>query len=94
VRLAVDFLLALLDALRSAAEATGGWLVRVIEAILPAGVPRDLVLPMGWLALLTAGLLLAEAGRKLVWVVVAVGWLLVLARIALEVARAWTSAPA
>jgi hypothetical protein len=90
----VEFLQVLLDMLRSAAEVTGGWLIRVVETIVPAGVPRDLVAPVGWLALLTAGLLLAEAGRKLAWAVVALGWLLVLARIAFAVAQAWTSAPA
>jgi len=90
----VDFLQALFGVLQSAADATGGWIIRVVEALLPAGVPRDMVAPVGWLALLTGGLLLAEAGRKLAWIVVAVGWVLVLARIGLAVGQAWSRGPA
>ncbi len=37
--------------------------------------------PIGWLALVTAGLAVAEVVRKLTWVVVGVGWLLVTIRI-------------
>lgn len=82
----------LLSFIQSAAELIGKGLVRLVNLILPQGreVGTDLVLPLGYLGLITALLLLfgiLEAARKVVWIVVAVGWVLLLVRIVLDVLR-------
>jgi hypothetical protein len=64
------------------AQRIGSTLVSGIGFVLPvATIPLDLATPVGWLALVTAGLLIAEVARKVTWVVVGIGWLLVVVRI-------------
>lgn len=71
----------------SAAELLGRGLAWLIGLVLPGTVDPGLVKPLGYLGLLTLLLLvfgLLEAARKLIWLVVGIGWVLMLARILLE----------
>jgi hypothetical protein len=71
--------LALLNAF---AQKIGGWAVGAIHLIVPAAeLPADLAVPIGWLALLTAGLAAAEVAKRFTWIVVGVGWVLIAIRI-------------
>lgn len=76
--------------LESAAVLLGQGLVRLINLILPANraIGEDLAVPLGYLALLTIVLLifnLIAAARKVIWVFVGIGWILMVVRIVLEV---------
>ncbi|MCR4392308.1 MAG: hypothetical protein NUV94_05970 [Candidatus Acetothermia bacterium] len=82
----------LLSFIQSAAELLGGALVRLVNLILPAGreVGADLGVPLGYLGLLTGILLLfgiVEAARKVIWILVGVGWVLMVVRIVLDALR-------
>ncbi|MBC7221180.1 hypothetical protein H5T55_06930 [Candidatus Bipolaricaulota bacterium] len=82
----------LLAFIQSAAELIGEGLVRLINLILPEGrgISSDLVQPLGYLGLITLLLLLfglIAAARKVIWIIVVVGWVLLLVRIVLDVLR-------
>ncbi|MGY4707526.1 hypothetical protein ACVNPS_07240 [Candidatus Bipolaricaulota sp. J31] len=80
-------LLAFID---SAAYLIGSALAWLIGLVLPGSVDPSLVKPLGYLGLLTLLLLLfslLEAARKLIWLVVIVGWVLMVARILIEAFR-------
>ena len=79
----------ILSFIQSAADLLGQGLVRLVNLILPAGheVSDSLATPLGYLGLLTLILFLfgvLEAARKVIWIVVGVGWVLMLVRIVLE----------
>lgn len=79
----------ILSFIQSAADLLGQGLVRLINLILPAGheVSGSLATPLGYLGLLTIILFLfgiLEAARKVIWIIVGVGWVLMLVRIVLE----------
>ncbi|HAZ30588.1 TPA: hypothetical protein DCY65_03340 [Candidatus Acetothermia bacterium] len=82
----------LLSFIQSTAELIGEGLVRLVNLVLPEHreIGPDLVQPLGYLGLITVILLLfgiLEAARKVIWIVVAVGWVLLLVRIVLDVLR-------
>ncbi len=82
----------LLTFIQSAAELLGEGIVRLLNLILPRdrAVGPDLVQPLGYLGLITVVLLLfgiLEAARKVIWIVVIVGWALLLVRIVLDALR-------
>ncbi len=82
----------LLSFVQSAAEILGEGLVRLVNLVLPQDreIGSDLVQPLGYLGLITVILLLfgiLEAARKVIWIVVAVGWVLLLVRIVLDALR-------
>jgi hypothetical protein len=79
---------ALLTFIQSAAALLGQGLVKLCNLLLPAGrsLGEDMVLPLGYLGLLTAVLLLFDliaAARRVIWIVVGIGWLLLILRIVL-----------
>ncbi len=79
----------LLTFLQELAWVFGRGLARLLDLILPAGrgVSPDLVLPLGYLSLLTLLLVifnLIAAARKVIWFVVGIGWVLILVRILLD----------
>jgi hypothetical protein len=81
-----EILSTLLTFLYSIAHYVGMLFVYLLGRVLPAAkVPTDLVDPLGYLALLTAFLILVQVARKLAWIIVLVGWVLILIRIALGV---------
>lgn len=65
----------------------GGLVVRLLETFLPLETPRDLVDPIGFLALLTIFLVVVQIAKKLTWLIVVVGWIFVGVRIYMEVAN-------
>lgn len=79
-----DILSGLLTFLYSIAHYVGTFIVYLLGRVLPAAkVPTDLVDPLGYLALLTAFLILVQVAKKVAWIIVLVGWVLILARIVL-----------
>ena len=60
----------------------GGLIAAVIHSILPSvTIPDDLIQAIGLMAILTIFLLIMQIAKKLTWIVVVVGWLLIVARI-------------
>jgi len=79
-----DILSALLAFLYSIAHYVGMLVVYLLGSVLPAAkVPTDLVDPLGYLALLTAFLILVQVAKKIAWIIVLAGWALILVRIVL-----------
>jgi hypothetical protein len=78
----------LLSFLQSAAILLGQGLVRLVNYFLPANraLGEDFVGPLGYLGLLTLVLVifnLIAAARKVIWLVVVIGWALMVLRIVL-----------
>ncbi len=74
--------------IQSTAVLLGQGLVRLINLILPQSraLGEELVVPLGYLGLLTLVLFLFNliaAARKVIWVLVGIGWVLMVARIVL-----------
>lgn len=80
------FLDQLLAFVYTLAHWAGQLLVMGLDSVLPNAVSQNLVDPIGYLALLTIFLIIAEIAKKVTWVIVVVGWILIGVRIALEVA--------
>jgi len=60
----------------------------IVVAVLPSlQFPSDLVDPIGLLAILTIFLAVATVAKKLVWIVVIVGWALILVRLILVIVQ-------
>ena len=79
-----DILSALLTFLYSIAHYVGVFVVYLLGRVLPtATVPADLIDPLGYLALLTAFLILVQVAKKIAWIIVLAGWVLILVRIIL-----------
>lgn len=78
----MDLVIDLLELVNSFARGIGSLILGAVRLVVPAmKVPEDLSAPLGWLALLTVGLAVAEVAKKLAWVAVGVGWLLITVRI-------------
>ena len=66
------------------AHQTGLWIIQLIQSIIPgAGFLDNLVDPLGFLIMLTVFMLLVgvDVARKIVWIVVLAGWILLFIRI-------------
>jgi len=79
----------MLSFIQTAAELLGRALVWLINLLLPASheVSSDLVVPLGYLGLLTVVLFLfgmLQAACKVIWFLVGLGWVLMVVRIVLE----------
>ncbi len=77
----------LLAFIYTSAHWLGGLIVMLLEQLIPLQSPEKLVDPIGYLALLTLFLMVAEVAKKITWLVVLVGWVLLVARIILEATR-------
>lgn len=71
----------------------GELIVALLNTMLPLQTPESLVNPIGFLTLLTVFLVVAEVAKKITWLVVVVGWLLIIIRIGLEVAQTQQLSP-
>ena len=81
-----EILSGLLTYLYSIAHYAGLVVVYLLAKVLPsAHVPADLVDPIGYLALLTAFLILVQVAKKVAWILVIVAWVLIIVRIAMGV---------
>ncbi len=66
----------------------GELIVRVVHSIVPeVTIPSSLVDAIGILALLTIFLVISNIAKRLAWIVVGVGWLLIVVRIVLIVTQ-------
>ena len=59
----------------------GGIVVWLIQSISGAIVPNAIVDTIGLLTILTILLSVADVAKKIVWIIVAVGWILIIVRI-------------
>jgi hypothetical protein len=77
-----EILTKILQFLHTIASWIGGLIATVIHSILPSvTIPDDLVEAIGLMAILTIFLLVMQIAKKLTWIVVVVGWVLIVARI-------------
>ena len=81
----MDVILQLLERLNAVATIIGAWLLAAGGVILPGVLPSQLAAPVGWLVALTAVLALAGVARKLTWVIVGIGWLMLAVRVVMVV---------
>jgi hypothetical protein len=84
----MDVIFHLLQRLNEVAATIGGWLLAALGLVLPGVLPPELAAPVGWLVALTAVLALTEVARKLTWVVVGIGWLLLAVRVVMVALQA------
>jgi hypothetical protein len=78
----------LLTFIYSLGHLIGQGIVQLVVTILPSmPVPTELIDPIGVLAILTIFLSVATVAKKLVWIVVTVGWVLILVRLILEIVQ-------
>ena len=68
------------------AHAAGNGIVNLVQRIVPqAEIPVDLVDPIGFLAVLTVFVLLTGLARKIAWIIVIAGWVLIGVRVVLAI---------
>ncbi len=80
----------LLSFIYSIGHLIGEGIVRLITTILPSvPVPTELIDPIGLLAILTIFLAVAAIAKKLVWIVVIVGWALILIRLIIVIVQSY-----
>jgi len=78
----------LLEFIYTIAHLIGQGIVGIIRMIVPVvSIPQELVDPIGVLAILTIFLALSEVAKKLAWIVVGVGWLLIVIRIVMVLVK-------
>ena len=76
----------LLQFIYTLAHAAGNGIVNLVQRIVPqAAIPVDLVDPIGFLAVLTLFVLLTGLARKIAWIVVIAGWVLIGVRVVLAI---------
>lgn len=83
----VDMVLSYLD---TAASYMGQGLLHVVNLLAKGRVSGEIEKPLGYLCLITGLLLvfsLLEAARKVVWIAIIGGWVLLVARIVMDVIR-------
>lgn len=77
-----------LEFLYTIAHWIGQLIAGIIHAIIPAvTVPVSLIDAIGFLALLTVFLAVTEIAKRLAWIVVVVGWALIVVRIVMVVVQ-------
>ncbi|MEJ2068553.1 MAG: hypothetical protein P8Y09_11565 [Deltaproteobacteria bacterium] len=83
-----EVLAKILQFIHTIADWIGGLIATVIHSILPSvTIPDDLIQSIGLMAILTIFLLIMQIAKKLTWIVVVVGWVLIMARIAMIVIK-------
>lgn len=74
--------------INQAANRLGEWMVKAANEIVGRDVASGLEVPLGYLGVLTAALFafsVIQVARKVIWLIVVVGWALLILRIVLEV---------
>jgi len=61
----------------------GGIIVDLLQSLTGVNIPVEIVDAIGVLVILTISLAIAEVAKKAIWVIVAVGWVLIILRIAI-----------
>lgn len=65
----------------------GEMIVGFIQSISGVAIPQTIVDAIGLLVILTIFLALADVAKKAIWIIVAVGWVLIVLRIAILMIR-------
>ncbi|MCI2425089.1 hypothetical protein LM599_03610 [Candidatus Acetothermia bacterium] len=90
IRTGRELLERVLEFIYTAAHWIGRGIVNLVEMILPRViVPEELVDPIGFLALLTIFLTVAAVARKVVWFIVAAGWILIAIRLIIVIVETY-----
>ena len=79
-----EFFDQVLTFLYALAHGAGQLVARLVEFILGRPMPEDLIDPLGFLILLTVFLIIVEVSKRLAWLLVIVGWVLIVVRIVME----------
>lgn len=79
-----DVLTKILQFLHTIATWIGELIAALIHSIVPSlTIPNDLVEAMGLMAMLTVFLIVVQIAKKITWIIVVVGWVLIMTRIVL-----------
>lgn len=73
--------------INQAANRLGEWMVKATNEIVGREVASGLEVPLGYLGVLTVALLafsVIQVARKVIWLLVVIGWALLIVRIVLE----------
>lgn len=83
-----DILGRILAFIDTIAHYLGKGIISLIETIADVILPESLVIPVGYLAVMTIALALfglMEAARKIIWLIVLLGWGLIILRVVMEI---------
>ncbi len=83
-----DILGKILAFIDTIAHYLGKGIISLIENIAGVILPESLIVPVGYLAVMTIGLALfglMEAARKIIWLIVLLGWGLIILRVVMEI---------
>ena len=79
-----DVLTKILQFLHTIATWIGELISALIHSIVPSvTIPNDLVEAIGLMAMLTVFLIVVQIAKKITWIIVVVGWVLIMTRIVL-----------
>ena len=79
-----DVLTKVLQFLHTIAAWIGELIAALIHSIVPSvTIPNDLVEAIGLMAMLTVFLIIVQIAKKITWIIVVVGWVLIMTRIVL-----------
>lgn len=79
-----EVLTKILQFLHTIASWIGELIAALIHSILPSvTIPNDLVETIGLMVMLTVFLIIVQIAKKITWIIVVVGWVLILTRIVL-----------
>lgn len=79
-----DVLTKVLQFLHTIAAWIGELIAALIHSIVPSvTIPNDLVEAIGLMAMLTVFLIVVQIAKKITWIIVVVGWVLIMTRIVL-----------
>lgn len=76
-----DILAKILAFIYTAGHWIGEKIVGLIQAISGVTIPASVVDAIGLLVILTIFLAIAEVAKKAIWIIVAIGWVLIIVRI-------------
>ena len=79
--MAEDLLPSILAFIYTIGHWIGEKLVGLIQSVSGVIIPQNIVDAIGMLVILTIFLAIAEVAKKAIWIIVAVGWLLIVIRI-------------
>jgi hypothetical protein len=64
------------------AHQIGLWIIKIVQSIFPSTTfPESLIDPIGFLIILTLFMFLVGVAKKIAWIIVCIGWILLFIRI-------------
>ena len=79
--MAQDMLTDIMAFIYTIGHTIGQKVVEIIQSISGIAIPESISSAIGMLVILTIFLAIAEVAKKAIWIVVAVGWVLIIVRI-------------